>query len=100
MLNAPFITRNNPQKYDYYVQVEWNFTFVKKIALLKYNVPDVILTLKTYVHNRHKDITVIIYEYCRTPLGKARAWLRLSLMQKSLADYLKVLCERRDQVLG
>ncbi|KAM4703248.1 RUN and FYVE domain-containing protein 2 isoform 1-T2 [Rhinophrynus dorsalis] len=32
----------------------------------------------------------------RTPLGRARAWLRLSLMQKKLADYLRCLILRRD----
>ncbi|XP_048763277.1 RUN and FYVE domain-containing protein 2-like isoform X4 [Ostrea edulis] len=48
------------------------------------------------------EITTSVREMpnLKTPLGKARAWLRLSLMQKSLADYLKILCERRDQVLN
>ncbi|XP_062617135.1 RUN and FYVE domain-containing protein 2-like isoform X1 [Saccostrea cucullata] len=48
------------------------------------------------------EITTSVREMpnLKTPLGKARAWLRLSLMQKSLADYLKVLCEKKDQVLG
>ncbi|XP_063291206.1 RUN and FYVE domain-containing protein 2 [Pelobates fuscus] len=32
----------------------------------------------------------------RTPLGRARAWLRLSMMQKRLADYLRCLILRRD----
>ncbi|KAM5142347.1 RUN and FYVE domain-containing protein 2 isoform 2-T2 [Mantella aurantiaca] len=32
----------------------------------------------------------------RTPLGRARAWLRLSMMQKKLADYLRCLMMRRD----
>ncbi|XP_053307038.1 RUN and FYVE domain-containing protein 2 [Spea bombifrons] len=32
----------------------------------------------------------------RTPLGRARAWLRLSMMQKKLADYLRCLILRRD----
>ncbi|XP_056386269.1 RUN and FYVE domain-containing protein 2 isoform X2 [Hyla sarda] len=32
----------------------------------------------------------------RTPLGRARAWLRLSMMQKKLADYLRCLIMRRD----
>ncbi|XP_061175010.1 RUN and FYVE domain-containing protein 2-like isoform X2 [Saccostrea echinata] len=48
------------------------------------------------------EITTSVREMpnLKTPLGKARAWLRLSLMQKSLADYLKVLCEKKDQVLS
>ena len=32
-------------------------------------------------------------------MGRARAWIRLALMQKKLADYLKVLIDQRDSVL-
>uniref|UniRef100_A0AAY4E4N9 RUN and FYVE domain-containing protein 2 n=1 Tax=Denticeps clupeoides TaxID=299321 RepID=A0AAY4E4N9_9TELE len=32
----------------------------------------------------------------KTPLGRARAWLRLALMQKRLADYLRCLITRKD----
>lgn len=32
----------------------------------------------------------------KTPLGRARAWLRLALMQKRLADYLRLLISRKD----
>ncbi|XP_043911697.1 RUN and FYVE domain-containing protein 2 isoform X2 [Protopterus annectens] len=32
----------------------------------------------------------------KTPLGRARAWIRLSLMQKKLSDYLRCLIARRD----
>nr|XP_023677278.1 RUN and FYVE domain-containing protein 2 isoform X8 [Paramormyrops kingsleyae] len=32
----------------------------------------------------------------KTPLGRARAWLRLALMQKKLADYLRCLITRKD----
>ncbi|XP_060097149.1 RUN and FYVE domain-containing protein 2 isoform X3 [Heteronotia binoei] len=32
----------------------------------------------------------------KTPLGRARAWLRLALMQKKMADYLRCLLIRRD----
>lgn len=35
----------------------------------------------------------------RTSLGRARAWIRLALMQKKLADYLKVLIDQRDSIL-
>lgn len=34
-----------------------------------------------------------------TVVGRARAWLRLALMQKKLADYFKVLVEQRDGIL-
>lgn len=33
-------------------------------------------------------------------MGRARAWLRLALMQKKLADYLRVLLEHREQALA
>ncbi|XP_043375246.1 RUN and FYVE domain-containing protein 2 isoform X2 [Dermochelys coriacea] len=32
----------------------------------------------------------------KTPLGRARAWLRLALMQKKMADYLRSLIIQRD----
>nr|XP_033782762.1 RUN and FYVE domain-containing protein 1 isoform X3 [Geotrypetes seraphini] len=32
----------------------------------------------------------------KTPVGRGRAWLRLALMQKRLADYLKVLLNHKD----
>lgn len=35
----------------------------------------------------------------RTHIGRARAWLRLALMQKKLADYFRLLIERRDDLL-
>lgn len=33
-------------------------------------------------------------------MGRARAWLRMALMQKKLADYLKVLIDVKDDVLS
>lgn len=35
----------------------------------------------------------------RTHIGRARAWLRIALMQKKLADYLQALIEHRDDAL-
>ncbi|XP_064606057.1 RUN and FYVE domain-containing protein 2-like isoform X2 [Liolophura sinensis] len=35
----------------------------------------------------------------KTPLGRARAWLRIALMQKTLADYFKMLIEKREEIL-
>ncbi|XP_067909517.1 RUN and FYVE domain-containing protein 2 [Heterodontus francisci] len=32
----------------------------------------------------------------KTPLGRARAWLRLAMMQKKLADYLRCMIIRKD----
>ncbi|CAF2255913.1 unnamed protein product [Rotaria magnacalcarata] len=34
----------------------------------------------------------------RTPLGRVRAWLRLALMQKHLADYFKILVEQKEEL--
>ncbi|XP_055876154.1 RUN and FYVE domain-containing protein 2-like isoform X3 [Biomphalaria glabrata] len=47
------------------------------------------------------EITTSVREMpnIRTPLGRARAWLRLALMQKSLADYFKLIIEKRDNFL-
>ncbi|XP_043470083.1 RUN and FYVE domain-containing protein 2 isoform X3 [Leptopilina heterotoma] len=36
----------------------------------------------------------------RTALGRSRAWLRMALMQKKLADYLKVLIDHKDDILS
>lgn len=36
----------------------------------------------------------------RTAMGRARAWLRLALMQKKLGDYLKVLVDHKDDILS
>lgn len=33
-------------------------------------------------------------------MGRARAWLRMALMQKKLADYLKVLIDHKDDLLS
>ncbi|XP_034230362.1 RUN and FYVE domain-containing protein 2-like isoform X1 [Thrips palmi] len=48
-----------------------------------------------------QDITSSVRDLptVRTAMGRARAWLRLALMQKKLADYLKVLIDHRDDVL-
>lgn len=48
-----------------------------------------------------QDITSSIRDLptVRTHLGRARAWLRLALMQKKLADYFKLLVDRRDDML-
>ena len=49
-----------------------------------------------------QDITSSVRDLptVRTHMGRARAWLRLALMQKKLADYLQILIERRDDTLA
>ncbi|CAH1794975.1 unnamed protein product, partial [Owenia fusiformis] len=48
-----------------------------------------------------QEITTSVKEmpHIKTPLGRARAWLRLALMQKTLADYFRVLVDRKDEIL-
>ncbi|XP_014225274.1 RUN and FYVE domain-containing protein 2 isoform X2 [Trichogramma pretiosum] len=62
------------------------------------------------------DILQLVEKYCpeaqdmtssirdlptvRTAMGRARAWLRMALMQKKLADYLKVLIDHKDDLLA
>ncbi|KAG8232606.1 hypothetical protein J437_LFUL010728, partial [Ladona fulva] len=48
-----------------------------------------------------QDITASVRDLptVSTHMGRARAWLRLALMQKKLADYLKVLVDHKEDVL-
>ncbi|KAF4524041.1 hypothetical protein B566_EDAN016024 [Ephemera danica] len=46
-----------------------------------------------------KKIDIDIFQY-RTHMGRARAWLRLALMQKKLADYVKELIDHREDMLS
>ena len=40
-------------------------------------------------------------KFCyRTNIGRARAWIRLALMQKRLADYMRTLVEKMRDVLA
>ncbi|CAD0200372.1 unnamed protein product [Chrysodeixis includens] len=47
------------------------------------------------------DITASVRDLptVKTAMGRARAWLRLALMQKRLADYLRILLEHREDTL-
>ncbi|XP_055695802.1 protein RUFY3-like isoform X4 [Lutzomyia longipalpis] len=49
-----------------------------------------------------QDITASVRDLptVRTQIGRARAWLRLALMQKKLADYLQALVDNRDEALA
>ncbi|KAF2901020.1 hypothetical protein ILUMI_05160 [Ignelater luminosus] len=49
-----------------------------------------------------QDITASVRDLptVRTHMGRARAWLRLALMQKKLADYLKVLLDHKEEALA
>jgi len=47
----------------------------------------------TEISTSSKEMTNI-----RTSLGRVRAWLRLALMQKRLADYFKILVEQKQEL--
>ncbi|XP_037910015.1 RUN and FYVE domain-containing protein 2 isoform X4 [Hermetia illucens] len=49
-----------------------------------------------------QDITTSVRDLptVRTHMGRARAWLRIALMQKKLADYLQALIEHREEALA
>nr|CAG4640766.1 EOG090X043H [Eulimnadia texana] len=61
---------------------------------------DLLQMVENYTHEAH-DITTSVRDLptVKTSIGRARAWLRLALMQKKLADYLKVLLDHRDTLL-
>lgn len=49
-----------------------------------------------------RDITTSVRDLptVRTAMGRARAWLRIALMQKKLADYLQALMEHKEVALA
>ncbi|XP_059091473.1 RUN and FYVE domain-containing protein 2-like isoform X2 [Tigriopus californicus] len=53
-------------------------------------------------HSEAVDITASVRDLptVKTNLGRARAWLRLALMQKKMADYFRILVEQRDDILS
>ncbi|XP_031333069.1 protein RUFY3-like isoform X4 [Photinus pyralis] len=61
-----------------------------------------ILQLVEKFTSEAQDITASVRDLptVRTHLGRARAWLRLALMQKKLADYLKILLDHKDEALA
>uniref|UniRef100_T1IKM3 RUN and FYVE domain-containing protein 2 n=1 Tax=Strigamia maritima TaxID=126957 RepID=T1IKM3_STRMM len=60
----------------------------------------VVEIIEKYAQDAH-DITASVRQLpaVKTPVGRARAWLRLALMQKKLADYFKCLLDKRDELL-
>ncbi|EEB18736.1 RUN and FYVE domain-containing protein, putative [Pediculus humanus corporis] len=62
---------------------------------------DILQLVEKFTPEAH-DITTSVRDLptVSTHMGRARAWLRLALMQKKLADYLKVLIDRKDAVLA
>ncbi|CAF2841556.1 unnamed protein product [Rotaria sp. Silwood2] len=59
---------------------------------------DFISRKSTDVHISEISISSKEMTNIRTSLGRVRAWLRLALMQKRLADYFKILVEHKDEL--
>lgn len=62
---------------------------------------DILQSVDKYCFEAH-DITASVRDLptVRTHMGRARAWLRIALMQKKLADYLQALMENREEALA
>lgn len=69
-------------------------TSVRDLPTVKYYV-----LFSVWSFNQHFLMSCLVSFACRTSLGRSRAWIRLALMQKKLADYLKVLIDQRDTTL-
>jgi hypothetical protein len=52
----------------------------------------------TDIHTSEISISSKEMTNIRTSLGRVRAWLRLALMQKRLADYFKILLEQKQEL--
>ncbi|XP_063244092.1 RUN and FYVE domain-containing protein 2 isoform X3 [Bacillus rossius redtenbacheri] len=62
---------------------------------------DILQVVEKYTMDA-QDITSSVRDLptVSTHMGRARAWLRLALMQKRLGDYLKILIDHRDDLLS
>lgn len=62
---------------------------------------DILQSVEKYCYEA-QDITTSVRDLptVRTHMGRARAWLRIALMQKKLADYLQALMEHKDEALA
>lgn len=88
--------------------VEWKlqrnraFLFVRQGLLgPKKELWDILQSVEKYSYEA-QDITASVRDLptVRTHMGRARAWLRIALMQKKLADYLQALMEHKDEALA
>lgn len=66
----------------------------------KKDIWEILQCVDKYCMEAH-DITSSVRELpnVRTPIGRARAWLRIALMQKKLSDYMQVLIQHRNKLL-
>uniref|UniRef100_A0A674IQ80 RUN and FYVE domain containing 2 n=2 Tax=Terrapene triunguis TaxID=2587831 RepID=A0A674IQ80_9SAUR len=75
------------------------FLFLVRKSFLSYNKTiwgPLELVEKLYPEAEEIAASVRDLPGLKTPLGRARAWLRLALMQKKMADYLRCLIIQRD----
>ncbi|XP_034400222.1 RUN and FYVE domain-containing protein 1 isoform X3 [Cyclopterus lumpus] len=73
-------------------------TSARDLPGIKYAIANhfpVYLQCKIHVSWLLGDLFFFNYVF-RTGLGRARAWLHLALMQKTVADYMKALLDRKD----
>lgn len=62
---------------------------------------DILQSVEKYTFEA-QDITASVRDLptVRTAMGRARAWLRVALMQKKMADYLQALVDNREEALA
>lgn len=62
---------------------------------------DIMASVEKYAQEA-QDITASIRDLptVKTHIGRARAWLRMALMQKKLADYIQALVDNREEALA
>lgn len=62
--------------------------------------PLIDLISRKSTENSNNEICISIKDmnHIRTSLGRVRAWFRLALMQKRLADYFRILTEQRQEL--
>jgi len=69
----------------------------RRLLLGKRELWDLLQNVEKFDHAA-TDITATVRDLStvKTPAGRARAWVRLALMQKKLADYIKVLVDNKE----
>lgn len=71
----------------------------RRLLLGKRELWDLLQNVEKFDHAA-SDITATVRDLTtvKTAAGRARAWVRLALMQKKLADYLKILVDNKDLI--
>jgi len=71
----------------------------RRLLLGKRELWDLLQNVEKFDHAA-TDITATVKDLStvKTPAGRARAWVRLALMQKKLADYIKILVDHKELI--